>query len=118
MLLRLPRPSRKGSFGWPKRRWKKLIGNVANIPGRKVEPLNWAGGIPAYIKALDESMDNSFQGWYATAANEKPVAAVKKEMREKEENGHVADVYEHPAKVEEHMDEVTDKLKGLPVQSA
>ena len=99
----------------------RLIAIVANIPGRKVEPLNWAGGIPAYIKALDESMENSFQGWYATAANEEPTAAVKKEMAAKEEkqkNGQVTDVYEHPAKVGDHMDEVTEKLKGLPLQSA
>lgn len=35
----------------------------ANIPGRKVEPLNWAGGIPAYIKALNTSLENNMQGW-------------------------------------------------------
>jgi len=103
---------------------RRLIGDAANIPGRKVEPLNWAGGIPAYIRALDESVDNNYQGWYATAANDAPPAAVKKEMQQKEtngdkqKNGNVTDVYEHPSKVEDHMDEVTEKLKGLPVQSA
>lgn len=35
----------------------------ANIPGRRVEPLNWAGGMPAYIKALHDSLENGFQGW-------------------------------------------------------
>ncbi|KAI9717699.1 MAG: hypothetical protein M1828_007102 [Chrysothrix sp. TS-e1954] len=40
----------------------------ANIPGRKVEPLNWAGGIPAYIQALDESRDNDWQGWRTAKA--------------------------------------------------
>ena len=103
---------------------RRLIGDAANIPGRKVETLNWAGGIPAYIRALDESVDNNYQGWYATAANDAPPAAVKKEMQQKEtngdkqKNGNVTDVYEHPSKVEDHMDEVTEKLKGLPVQSA
>ena len=97
-----------------------IVNVIANIPGRKVEPLNWAGGIPKYIRALDESMDNNYQGWYATAANDSPPAAVKKEMQQKQENGNgnVRDVYEHPSKVEDHMDEVTEKLKGLPVQSA
>jgi len=96
------------------------MGTVANIPGRKVEPLNWAGGIPKYIRALDESVDNNYQGWYATAANDAPPAAVKHELEQKGENGNVKDVYEHPthAKLEDHMDEVTEKLKGLPVQSA
>ena len=79
---------------------------------------NRAGGIPAYIKALDESMDNSFQGWYATAANDEPTAAVKKEIEKGANAEQVRDVYEHPAKVGEHMDEVTEKLKGLPLQSA
>jgi hypothetical protein len=63
-------------------------------------------------------MENGFQAWYATAAEDAPPAAVKKEMEEGEEEGKVRDVYEHPAKVEDHMDEVTEKLKGLPVQSA
>ncbi|KAB2574390.1 Cyclopentanone 1,2-monooxygenase [Lasiodiplodia theobromae] len=35
----------------------------ANIPGRRVEPLNWAGGMPPYIKALDDSLENGLQGW-------------------------------------------------------
>lgn len=37
--------------------------NGANIPGKRVEPLNYVGGIPRYIKALDQSIDNDFQGW-------------------------------------------------------
>lgn len=36
----------------------------SNIPGKRVEPLNWAGGMPAYIKAIHESLDNNFQGWH------------------------------------------------------
>ncbi|KIW50281.1 hypothetical protein PV05_11883 [Exophiala xenobiotica] len=40
----------------------------ANIPGRKVEPLNWAGGMVEYVATLNRSLDNDLQGWkYATA---------------------------------------------------
>ncbi|CZT09061.1 related to monooxigenase [Rhynchosporium graminicola] len=40
----------------------------ANIPGRKVEPLNWAGGMPEYRESLDKSLENNLQGWtYSTA---------------------------------------------------
>jgi len=35
----------------------------ANIPGRKVEPLNWAGGMPEYVASLDRSCENDYQGW-------------------------------------------------------
>ncbi|KAK3710116.1 hypothetical protein LTR37_010547 [Vermiconidia calcicola] len=34
-----------------------------NIPGKRVEPLNWAGGIPAYLKTLEDSLENDYQGW-------------------------------------------------------
>lgn len=78
----------------------------ANIPGRKVEPLNWAGGIPAYIKALDDSMENGYQGWIATKAGE-----------EAPKHGKSVEVYEHPSKVEDGQD-AADKLKGLNLQSA
>jgi len=40
----------------------------ANIPGKKVEPLNWAGGIPAYIETLEKSLDNDYQGWITASA--------------------------------------------------
>lgn len=40
----------------------------ANIPGRKVEPLNWAGGMVAYTESLDKSMDNDYQGWHVHKA--------------------------------------------------
>ncbi|PBP19903.1 cyclohexanone monooxygenase [Diplocarpon rosae] len=40
----------------------------ANIPGRKIEPLNWVGGMPEYRASLDKSLDNDLQGWkYSTA---------------------------------------------------
>lgn len=35
----------------------------SNIPGKREEPLNYVGGIPRYIKALDDSLANGFQGW-------------------------------------------------------
>ncbi|KAK7548812.1 cyclohexanone monooxygenase [Phyllosticta citricarpa] len=35
----------------------------ANIPGRRVEPLNWVGGIPSYIETLNDSLENNFQAW-------------------------------------------------------
>lgn len=35
----------------------------ANIPGRKVEPLNWAGGMVEYTDSLHKSLDNHYQGW-------------------------------------------------------
>ncbi|KAK5173669.1 uncharacterized protein LTR77_002350 [Saxophila tyrrhenica] len=28
-----------------------------------VEPLNWAGGMPAYLDALEKSLENEYQGW-------------------------------------------------------
>ena len=40
----------------------------ANIPGRKVEPLNWAGGMIEYTAALHKSMDNDYQGWHIVKA--------------------------------------------------
>jgi len=38
----------------------------SNIPGRKVEPLNWAGGMVDYRGALDESVKNNYQAWNAS----------------------------------------------------
>lgn len=35
----------------------------ANIPGRKVEPLNWAGGLVEYVNTLDRSLQNGYEGW-------------------------------------------------------
>lgn len=35
----------------------------ANIPGRKVEPLNWSGGMVEYVGSLDKSLENDLQGW-------------------------------------------------------
>ncbi|KAJ8058202.1 hypothetical protein OCU04_012399 [Sclerotinia nivalis] len=35
----------------------------ANIPGRKVEPLSWVGGMPEYIATLARSNENDYQSW-------------------------------------------------------
>jgi hypothetical protein len=40
----------------------------SNIPGKRVEPLNYTGGMPRYIKALDRSLENDFQGWNVITA--------------------------------------------------
>lgn len=41
----------------------------ANIPGRKVEPLNWAGGMPEYVASMSRSLENDYQGWKIAKAN-------------------------------------------------
>lgn len=40
----------------------------ANIPGKKVEPLNWAGGMVPYVEALHNSLENGYQGWHTEKA--------------------------------------------------
>jgi len=40
----------------------------SNIPGKRVEPLNYTGGMPKYIKALDNSLENQYQGWQVVMA--------------------------------------------------
>jgi len=35
----------------------------SNIPGKRIEPLNWAGGMVAYVETLDKSVQNDFQDW-------------------------------------------------------
>ncbi|KAF2765353.1 cyclohexanone monooxygenase [Teratosphaeria nubilosa] len=35
----------------------------ANVPGKRVEPLNWAGGMVEYVNSLHGSLDNGYQGW-------------------------------------------------------
>jgi hypothetical protein len=40
----------------------------SNIPGKRVEPLNYTGGMPRYIKALDRSLENDYQGWNVITA--------------------------------------------------
>ncbi|KAK5071219.1 hypothetical protein LTR64_007723 [Lithohypha guttulata] len=40
----------------------------SNIPGRKVEPLNWAGGMVEYVSSLDKSISNDYEGWKITRA--------------------------------------------------
>jgi len=38
----------------------------ANIPGKRVEPLNWAGGMVEYVESLHGSLDNGYQGWHTS----------------------------------------------------
>lgn len=37
--------------------------NGANIPGKPVEPLNYAGGIPSYVDALETCAKNDYRGF-------------------------------------------------------
>lgn len=55
---------------WDKKLFKlaKSWYSGANIPGKRVEPLNYTGGMPLYIKALDRSLENSYQGWQVVTA--------------------------------------------------
>jgi len=36
----------------------------ANIPGKRVEPLNYAGGMVDYVDSLHKSLENNYQGWH------------------------------------------------------
>jgi cation diffusion facilitator CzcD-associated flavoprotein CzcO len=38
--------------------------NGSNIPGKRVEPLNWAGGMVEYVDSLHKSLENNYQGWH------------------------------------------------------
>lgn len=40
----------------------------SNIPGKRVEPLNFAGGMPAYLRALDDSLADDMQAWNTASA--------------------------------------------------
>lgn len=66
--------------------------------------MNRAGGIPAYIKALDESMENNYQGWLASKAGEE--APKQEKPRE---------VYEHKSKDDEPVNNAADKLANVQV---
>jgi hypothetical protein len=35
----------------------------ANVPGKKIEQLNFPGGFPLYYKETREVLDNDFQGF-------------------------------------------------------
>lgn len=37
--------------------------NGGNIPGKPREPLNYAGGVPSYVAALDTCSENGYQGF-------------------------------------------------------
>ncbi|KAK6413036.1 hypothetical protein LTR81_012964 [Elasticomyces elasticus] len=38
--------------------------NGSNIPGKRVEPLNWAGGMIEYTESLHNSLEKNYQGWH------------------------------------------------------
>lgn len=40
--------------------------NGGNIPGKRIEPMNWIGGMVAYTDALDKSIENHYQGWHTS----------------------------------------------------
>ncbi|KAK4574543.1 hypothetical protein LTR86_001384 [Recurvomyces mirabilis] len=48
----------------------------ANIPGKRVEPLNWAGGMVDYVAALHGSLDNDYQGWHTDKVKQKQDTAI------------------------------------------
>ena len=76
-LLDLKRPKEVKTI-WSKRmhgKWDETLFPMAkswyqgsNIPGRKVEPLNWSGGMVEYVNTLNRSLDNDFQGWKNSTA--------------------------------------------------
>ena len=49
----------KSALNFP--RWYRY--NGANIPGKPKEPLNYAGGIPLYIKTITECLENNYDGF-------------------------------------------------------
>ncbi|KAK5112582.1 hypothetical protein LTR62_003896 [Meristemomyces frigidus] len=48
----------------------------ANVPGKRVEPLNWAGGMPDYCAALYGSLDHDYQGWHTDKTKQKQDTAI------------------------------------------
>jgi hypothetical protein len=34
-----------------------------NIPGKPKAPLNYAGGLPLYMKTIDDALQNNFHGF-------------------------------------------------------
>jgi hypothetical protein len=48
----------------------------ANIPGKRVEPLNWAGGMVDYCDTLYGSLDNDYQGWHTDKKKGQPETAI------------------------------------------
>ena len=46
---------RHGVRGW----WQG-----SNIPGKKAEPLNWAGGLPLYIKTINDCLHEDWTGFH------------------------------------------------------
>ena len=36
----------------------------ANIPGKRIEPLNFEGGVPLYYKYINEVVDKDYEGFH------------------------------------------------------
>lgn len=48
----------------------------ANIPGKKVQPLSWAGGLPSYMQLLDKTLENNYQDWSVVRRDPKQVSTL------------------------------------------
>jgi cation diffusion facilitator CzcD-associated flavoprotein CzcO len=67
-------PKKSVEEDWHRRmheEWDKTLFPLAkswyqgsNIPGRRVEPLNFAGGLDKYTAALYDSLEDGYQGWH------------------------------------------------------
>ncbi|KAK4936386.1 hypothetical protein LTR10_022712 [Elasticomyces elasticus] len=57
---------------WYKTLYPKANGwyNGANIPGKRVEPMNWIGGMVGYVEALGKSVENNYQSWHVSRAKQ------------------------------------------------
>jgi hypothetical protein len=40
----------------------------ANIPGKRVEPLNFTGGVPLYYKRINDVADKKYEGFHFSKA--------------------------------------------------
>jgi hypothetical protein len=37
--------------------------NGGNIPGKKLQPLAYAGGLPDYFRTINKTLEKGYQGW-------------------------------------------------------
>lgn len=65
--------SRRANDLWYKTLYPKANGwyNGANIPGKRIEPMNWIGGMVAYVEALSKSLENNYQSWHTAKLDDK-----------------------------------------------
>jgi hypothetical protein len=45
--------------------WQRMLTTTVgtNIPGKPKAPLNYSLGVPAYIKTVNEALENNFEGF-------------------------------------------------------